>query len=103
MVPSGNLADWLAAHPDGFTQPQFHCTRVGQCKSRASNGHEQYVPELELVSVTEHIFDQKYTTSWAMDDLHHQMIQVTQASLKSEYSQGTASRQSALGITAFRP
>ena len=51
--------------------------------------HEQYVPQLELVSVTEHNLDQKYTTSWVMDDLHHKMHHFTQVlashSIPTEY------------------
>ena len=63
----------------GSQLPMVHSVT---CRLRASNGHEQHVPQLEHVSVTEHSFDQKYTTSWVMDDLHHQ---------KSKYSQVTAS------------
>ena len=43
---------WLACNYRWFTEPRFHSPRVGPCRFRASNGHEQYVPQLELVSVT---------------------------------------------------
>ena len=61
--------------------------------------HEQYVPQLELVSVTEHNFDQKNTTSWVMDDLHRQITLVAQVSLLCKYSQVTESRQSTNGAS----
>ena len=42
-----------------------------------------YVLQLEFVSITEHNFDQKYTTSRVTDDLHHQILHVTQVSRAS--------------------
>ena len=94
-----HLAD-CACNYRWSTRPRLQSTRIGTCRLRVFNCHEQRVPQLELVSVTDQSFDQKYNTSWFMDDIHHQILHVAQASLKSKYSQVTASRQSANGTTA---
>ena len=62
--------------------PLLHeLAHVGYVSSTVANN---MFLNLRLSSVTEHNFDQKYTTSWVMDDLHHQILHVTQASMREQ-------------------
>ena len=66
-----HLADWRAISdtPLSLGSTVHELERVGYVSSTVTNG---MVLNFELVGVTEHNFDQKYTTSWVMEDLFSQ-------------------------------
>ena len=92
---------WLATTdgPLGLVSTIQELARVGYVSPTVTGN---MFLDLSMSSVTEHNFDQKYTTSWVMDDLHSQILQAIQVSLENKNTYVTASPQSEYGTTPAR-